>query len=80
VSLGSNLSGNGRVLMICGLHTESSEGATEAMLSGEFLRNVKRAAGGRRLAGMKSFELLVEVRAVDGAVHGQRLVAARFSE
>lgn len=80
VSLGPNLSGSGKVLMISGLHTESSEGATESVLSEEFLRSVERAAGGSKLAGMKSFELLVEVRAVDGAVQGQRLVAARFSE
>lgn len=80
VSLGPNLSGNGKVLMISGLHTESSEGATEAVLSEEFLRSVERAAGGKRIQGMKSFELLLEVRAVDGAVQGHRLVAARFSE
>ena len=80
VSLGPNLSGSGRVLLISGLHTESSEGATEAALSGEFLKSVEAAAGGRPLGGIKSFELLLEVRAVDGTVRGQRLVAARFTE
>jgi hypothetical protein len=78
VVLAPNLSGTGRVLLISGLHTESSEGATEAALSPDFLKSVERLAGGRRLEAMKRFELLVKIRSADGTVQSHELVAGRF--
>lgn len=72
-----NLSGTGRVLLISGMHTESSEGASEAVLSAEFAATVERAVGGARLSELKVAELLLEVRAVNGTVQERRLVAWR---
>lgn len=80
IAVTPNLSGAGRVLLISGQQTESSEGASEAVLSEEFAASVERAMGGTRLNELKVAELLVEVRAVDGTVHGQRLVAWRMGK
>jgi hypothetical protein len=80
IAVAPNLSGNGRVLLISGLHTESSEGASEAALSEEFAVSVEKAMGGPRLAELKVAELLLEVRAVDGTVQGKRLVAWRVGK
>jgi hypothetical protein len=75
-----NLSGNGRVLLISGMHTESSEGASEAVLSEQFATTAERAMGGARLGELEVAELLVEVRVADGTVQGQRLVAWRVEK
>jgi hypothetical protein len=80
VVLTPNLSGTGKVLIISGLHTESSEGATEAVLSPEFLRSVEKMSGGRSLDALKRFELLLEIRSADGTVQGHRLLTARFRD
>lgn len=80
IAVAPNLSRNGRVLLISGLHTESSEGASEAVLSHEFAANAERVMGGVKLSELNVAELLVEVRAVDGTVQGQRLVAWRVGE
>jgi hypothetical protein len=77
IAVAPNLSGSGRVLLLAGLHTESSEGASEAALSGEFAASVRKALGGVKLDALRVAELLVEVRAVDGTVQGQKLVGWR---
>jgi hypothetical protein len=75
-----NLSGGGRVLLISGLHTESSEGASDAVLSESFAASVEMANFTARLNQFKMVELLVEVRAVEGTVSAQRLVAWRVGK
>ncbi len=80
IAMVPNLSGNGRVLLVSGVHTESSEGATEAVLSEGFAAAVDRVMGGSKLADLKVAEWLVEVRAVEGTVQGHRLVAWRVGK
>ena len=41
IALMPNLSDSGKVLLISGLHTESSEGATDAVLAPDFLSQVR---------------------------------------
>lgn len=72
-----NLSGQGAVLLVSGLQTESSEGALDAVQSAEFLEQVKRIAKAQSAEALMGLELLVEVRAVDGVVRGSRLLASR---
>ena len=80
IAMAPNLSGNGRVLLISGMQTESSEGASEAVLSEEFAAAVQKAIGGAPLGELTVAELLVEVRAVNGTVQGRRLVAWRVGK
>jgi hypothetical protein len=80
IAVAPNLSGSGRALLLAGIHTESSEGASEAALSGEFAASVRKALGGAKLDALRVAELLVEVRAVDGTVQGQKLVAWRVRQ
>jgi hypothetical protein len=80
VAVVPNLSGGGRVLLISGLHTESSEGASDAVLSESFAASVEMAKVAARVDQLKVAELLVEVRAVEGTVSGQKLVAWRGEE
>jgi hypothetical protein len=75
----SNLSGTGRVLLISGIHAESSEGATDAALSPELLAQVRSAASSAAFDAGKDFELLLELRSVDGTVRGWKLIATRFA-
>lgn len=68
------------MLLISGMQTESSEGASEAVLSEEFAAAVQKAIGGAPLGELTVAELLVEVRAVNGTVQGRRLVAWRVGK
>ena len=77
IAIAPNLSGQGSVLLVSGLHTESSEGALDASLSPAFLDEIKRLSNARTPEELNGLELLLEVRAVDGVVHGTRLVASR---
>ena len=72
-----NLSGQQTELLISGLHTESSEGALDAVLSPAFLHQVSQITKASKPEDLVGLELLVEIRAVDGVVHGTRLVASR---
>lgn len=74
----SNLSGNGRVLLISGIDAESSEGATDAVLAPELYDQVKRAADRGSFDAGRDFELLLELRCVAGTVRERKLIAARF--
>jgi len=78
VALTKNLSANGLVLIVAGLHTESSEGATDAVLSPAFLRSLHTLVGGRSPADLAGMELLLEVTATDGVVSQTKLVAHRL--
>jgi len=73
-----NLSGTGRVLLVSGLHAESSEGATDAALSPELISLASRAAPGSAFDPSQNFEFLLELRSVDGTVREWKLIAARF--
>jgi hypothetical protein len=75
----ANLSGTGRVLLISGIHAESSEGATDAALSPELLAQLRSGANAAAFDAGKDFELLLELRSVDGTVRGWKLIATRFA-
>jgi hypothetical protein len=75
----ANLSGAGRVLLISGIHAESSEGATDAALSPELLAQIRSGPNAAALDAGKDFELLLELRSVDGTVRGWKLIATRFA-
>jgi hypothetical protein len=77
IALVPNLSDGGKVLLLSGLHTESSEGATEAVLAPGFLAEAERRVPGGKLDRLKLLELLIEIRSLDGAVQECRLVAPR---
>ena len=78
IALLPNLSDSGKVLLISGSHTESSEGATDAVLAPEFLSQVQRLIPGERIDQLKALELLIEVTSVDGTVQQRKLSAVRF--
>lgn len=77
IAITPNLSGRDVILLVSGLHTESSEGALDAALSPEFLERLQSATGARSAADLLGVELLLEVRAVDGVVRDTRMVAHR---
>jgi hypothetical protein len=77
IAIVPNLSGQDSILLVSGLHTESSEGALDSALSPSFLDQIRRMTNARKPEDLNGLELLVEVRAVDGVVHGTRLVASR---
>jgi hypothetical protein len=77
IAIVPNLSGEDAILLVSGLHTESSEGALDSALSPVFLDEIKRVTNARTPSELSGLELLLEVRAVDGVVHGTRLVASR---
>ena len=78
IALTSNLSETGKVLLISGICSESSEGATEAVLSPDFLNRVEASDGNRPVKNLSRFELLTEVSSIDGVVQTRRLIASRF--
>ncbi len=80
VALTRNLSANGLVLVISGLHTESSEGATDAVLSHNFFRSIRALVGTRSQADLSGMELLLEVIATDGVVRQTKLIANRLPQ
>jgi len=75
-----NLAGQESILLVSGLHTESSEGALDAALSPAFLEQIRQMTQAKRPADLHGVELLLEVRAVDGVVKGTRLLASRQHE
>jgi hypothetical protein len=77
VAIVPNLSGQESVLLVSGLHTESSEGALDSALSPAFLEQIKQITQARKPDDLHGVELLLEVGAVDGVVKGTRLVATR---
>ncbi len=77
IAIVPNLSGQDAILLVSGLHTESSEGALDSALSPSFLEQIKQITGARKPDDLIGVELLLAVRAVDGVVHGTRLVASR---
>jgi hypothetical protein len=77
IAIVPNLSGQQAVLLVSGLHTESSEGALDSVLSPLFLQQIKQTTGARNPDELIGVEMLLEVRAVDGVVRGTRLVASR---
>lgn len=77
IAIVPNLSGRQAILLVSGLHTESSEGALDAVLSPDFLAQLRSSTGARSPEQLIGVELLMEVRAVDGVVRGTRLVARR---
>jgi hypothetical protein len=79
IALLPNLSDRGKVLLISGMHTEGTEGATEAVLAPDFLAQVERLIPGQRIDQLKALELLIELRSVDGTVQERKLSAARFT-
>ncbi len=80
IALLPNLASTGKVLLISGLHTESSEGASEAVLVPDFLSQVERLIPNERIDQLKTFELLLELRSVDGTVQERKLLAARLTK
>jgi hypothetical protein len=77
IALTPNLTGTGKVLMIAGQSAEGTEGAEDAALARDFPGQVQALLGNRPLRDVTSFELLLEVRAVDGAARGTRILASR---
>ena len=80
VALTRNLSSNGLALVIAGLHTESSEGAMDAVLSPNFFRSIRALVGTRPPADLAGMELLLEVTATDGVVRQKKLIASRLPQ
>lgn len=78
IALMPNLSDSGKVLLISGLQTESSEGAAEAVVAPSFLPQVEKLISGQRIDQLKAFELLVELKSVDGTVQERKLSTVRF--
>jgi hypothetical protein len=78
IALTQNLSETGKVLLISGICSESSEGATEAVLSPDFPKAVDAMDENRPVASLSQFELITEVVSVDGVVRTRRLIASRF--
>lgn len=78
IALTSNLSETGKLLLISGICSESSEGATEAVLSPDFLNRIEAMDGNRPVKELSRFELLTEVSSIDGVVQTRRLIASRF--
>jgi hypothetical protein len=78
IAIVPNLSGQNSILLVSGLHTESSEGALDSALSPSFLDQIRRMTNARKPDDLNGLELLLEVRAMDGVVHGTRLVASRY--
>ncbi len=72
-----NLSGTGKVLLISGLYSESTEGASEAVLAPDFLQAVERMIPAEQITQAKSLELLLELHSVEGAVRERKLLSAR---
>jgi hypothetical protein len=72
-----NLSGTGKVLLLAGQHAASSEGAEDASVSPDLLRQIRAILGARSLHAIASLELLLEVNSVGGAARGTRIVAWR---
>lgn len=70
-----NLSGQNSILLVSGLHAERSEGALDSALSPSFPEQVRHMTNARKPEDLNGLELLVEVRAVDGVVHGTRLAS-----
>ena len=77
IAIVPNLSGQQTILLISGLHTESSEGALDSALSPDFLRQLRRLTGANKPEDLNGLELLLEVTAVDGVVRNTRLIARR---
>lgn len=77
IAIVTNLSGQDTILLVSGLHTESSEGALDSVLSPAFLDQIKGLTQARKPEDLTGLEAILEVRAVDGVVHGTRLVAHR---
>lgn len=77
IAIVPNLSGQMAELLVSGLHTESSEGALDAVLSPAFLEQVRHTTKVAKPGDLVGLELLVGIRAVDGVVHSTRLIASR---
>lgn len=80
IAIMPNLSGQDAVLLVSGLHAESTEGALDLSLSAGFLDQVRRIANARRPEDLNGLELLLEIRAVDGVVKNTRLMSSRHHQ
>lgn len=77
IAIVPNLGGDGTILLLSGLHTESSEGVIDSALSPSFLDKVEAVTGIRNPRDLVGLKLLLEVRAVDGVVQATSLLATR---
>jgi len=77
IAIVRNLSGRQIILLVSGLHTESSEGALDSAMSPAFLDQLMETTGARSAEDLVGVESLLEVRAVDGVVSATRLLASR---
>ena len=78
VAVVPNLSKNGKVVLIAGTDTASTEGAGAFMLDSSSLALLHSTFRTRNLNTLKSFELLLETVTVEGAPLKARLVAYRM--
>jgi hypothetical protein len=77
IALTPNLTGTGKVLTLAGQSAEGTEGAGDAALARDFPGKVQALLGNRPIQEITSFELLLEVRSMDGAAREANILAYR---
>ncbi len=77
IALLPNLSNTGTVLILSGLSMESSEAAGELVTAKDFSKTLARLIGPQAVRE-RYFELLLETRAVGGAVRNSRILTYRM--
>jgi hypothetical protein len=77
ISYQPNLSGNGHVLLIQGLDVAGTQAASEALLRGDALTPVLRAAA-TPSGDLRSFEVLLQSVSIESNAGSTQLVAYRI--
>ena len=77
IALLKNLSGNGLVLLIAGRNMEGTEGAGEFLLRDDSLPLVRKTLGLRASDPIPSFELVLQVRMLEGTARSSKIIAWR---